>query len=543
MRQPVLGSLLLLLAIVAACEPRPACLTCGTVVVASVQEPTAILPPLVVQSVGRDIGDLVWERLADLEPGGAPMDEAAFRPRLASRWERADSLTIRFHLRPGAAWHDGVPVTGGDVAFSFAAYQDTVLAASGGSALAGVSVTAVDDSTVDLRFARGYPEQLYDAAWHVRVIPRHLWEGIPRPEWPADTALARLAGSGPFRVARWDRGDALVLERPGGGHPADAVTRIVWRFAADPDAALNLVLSGEADVMEAVAGRGRVEQAEADTALRLERYPSAVYGFLAFNLHGPDGGPHPVLADRRVRLALAHAVDRRTAAQAVFGADVAVPPGPMSRLLWIWSDSIVGPAHSPARADSLLAAAGWRRPGPAGMRRGQGGRPRVDILVPSTSPQRRDLAQLIQEQWRRAGVEATVTAVDFALFQERLAEGRFDAYIGAWLDEPSPRGLVEQWTRAGWGALNYGHWEHPAFDSLLTRAMAEPRREPAARLWREAMDTLNADAPAIFLYNPTSVAAVHHRLRAVRIDPYSWASRLPEWSVDPRLPVERTSAR
>ncbi len=529
--------------LLAGCGDAPACPTCGTVVVATVQEPAALLPPLVTQSVGRDIGDLVWERLADLTPGAAPLEESAYRPRLASRWERLDSLTLRFHLRPGAAWHDGAPVTGQDVAHSFSAYQDTALGAPAGAALSGVTAIAADDSTVDLRFPRAYPEQLYDATWHVRVIPRHLWGGVPRAEWMADTSLARLAGSGPFRVARWDRGNAVVLERTGGGHAADAVTRVVWRFAGDPDAAFNLVLSGEADVMETVAGRGRVRQAAADSALRLERYPSAVYGFLAFNLRGADGGPHPVLANRRVRLALVQAVSRQTAAQAVFGDDVLVPPGPMSRLLWIWSDSIVQPAYSPARADTLLTAAGWMRRTATGARRGPGGPLRLDILVPSTSPQRRDLAQLIQERWRQAGVEATVTAVDFSVFQERLAEGRFDSYIGAWLDEPSPRGLAEQWTRAGWGALNFGHWAHPAFDSLLSLAVAEPRREPAARLWREAMDTLNADAPGIFLYTPISVAAVHRRLRGVRIDPYAWASGLADWRVDPRVPVARDSAR
>ncbi|HSE27837.1 MAG TPA: peptide ABC transporter substrate-binding protein [Gemmatimonadales bacterium] len=528
--------------VVAACGEPPACPSCGTVVVASVQEPAALLPPLAAQSVERDIGDLVWERLADLAAGGASMDEADFRPRLASRWERLDSLTLRFHLRPGAAWHDGSLVTAMDVAFSFAAYQDTALGAPAGSALAGVTVTAADDSTVDLRFPRAYPEQLYDASWHVRVIPRHVWDSVPRAAWAADTALARLVGSGPFRVARWDRGDALVLERTGESFGADAVTRVVWRFVGDPEAALNLVLSGDADVMEAVAGRGRIRQAAADTGLRLERYPSAVYGFLAFNLRGEGGGPHPVLADRRVRLALAHAVNRQTAAQAVFGDDVAVPPGPMSRLLWIWSDSITQPAYSPARADTLLDAAGWRRPVSTRARRGPGGPLRLDILVPATSPQRRDLAQLIQERWRQAGVEATVTAVDFAVFQERLAQGRFDSYIGAWLDEPSPRGLAEQWTRAGWEALNFGHWEHPAFDSLLALAVAEPGRGAAARLWREAMDTLNADAAGIFLYTPINVAAVNRRLREVRIDPYAWASGLVEWRVDPRVPVARDTA-
>ena len=98
------------------------------------------------------------------------------------------------------------------------------------------------------------------------------------------------------------------------------------------------------------------------------------------------------------------------------------------------------------------------------------------------------------------GVDATVTTVDFPVFQERLAKGRFDTYIGAYLDEPSPRSLADQWSRSGWGALNHGHYANPVFDSLLAAASREGDVAVARRRWREAMDTLNADAPAIFLY-------------------------------------------
>ena len=77
----------------------------GVVAVAAVGEPAAILPPLAYETVARDIGDLVYERLAILDPAGAPVDPAAYRPALAVRWERLDSLTWRFHLRSGARWH------------------------------------------------------------------------------------------------------------------------------------------------------------------------------------------------------------------------------------------------------------------------------------------------------------------------------------------------------------------------------------------------------------------------------------------------------
>ena len=54
----------------------------------------------------------------------------------------------------------------------------------------------------------------------------------------------------------------------------------------------------------------------------------------------------------------------------------------------------------------------------------------------------------------------------------------------------------------------------------------------ARALYREAMDTLNADAPALFLYAPANQAVVSRRLRDVEIDPYSWASGLRHWAAD-----------
>jgi ABC-type transport system substrate-binding protein len=133
--------------------------------------------------------------------------------------------------------------------------------------------------------------------------------------------------------------------------------------------------------------------------------------------------------------------------------------------------------------------------------------------------------------WRAVGARVTVTTVDFPVFQERLREGKFDCYIGAWLDEPSPRGLADQWTRAGWRGLNYGHYANPRFDLLFHQAAATAEPEAARRLYRRAMDVLNADAPAIFLYSPTNKAAVSTRLNGVEIDPYSWLSGLPAWRV------------
>jgi len=136
---------------------------------------------------------------------------------------------------------------------------------------------------------------------------------------------------------------------------------------------------------------------------------------------------------------------------------------------------------------------------------------------------------MLQETWRTLGARVTVTAVDFPVFQERLGQGRFDTYLGAWLDEPSPRGLADQWTADGIGAINYGRYVNPVFDSLFRRAAQLGAVGPARAAWREALDTLNADAPAIFLYAPTNVAAASRRIEGLEVNPYSWLSGLPAW--------------
>ena len=521
------SALAALLALVLGCGGERPCTRCDTIVIAATGEPSSVLPPLVVETVGRDISDQIFERLADLAPGGAPIDTAAYRPRLADRWERIDSLTWRFHLRP-ARWQDGQPVTARDVAFSFEAFADSVLDSPVSGEIRGhITATAEDDSNVRLAFDRNYPEQLYDATWHVRVIPAHVWDGVPREKWVDDTSLAHLVGTGPYRVERWQRGQALTLVADTVAGRRTRLGRAVWRFASDPEAALNLVLSGEADLMESVGSPERVARVEQDSALTTMSYPSAAFGFLGYRVKS-----HPILADRAVRRALNQALDRSTIATVVFGKGALAPPGPMSRLLWIWDDAIGVLPYDTAAAARAFDAAGWPR-GADGVRRSGANRLAFDVLVPSTSTGRRRLAEAIQEQWRLAGAEVTITAVDFPVFQERIHTGRFDSFIGAWLDEPSARVIPDQWGAGGVGGDNYGGYVNPVVDRYFARAMAEAAPGSARAAWRAALDTLNADAPAVFLYTPVQVAAVSRRVEGLQIDPYSWLSGLSAVSLKP----------
>jgi peptide/nickel transport system substrate-binding protein len=515
---------LVALVLAAGCREREApCARCDTLVIAATGEPETLVPPLVRETVGRDVGDFVYERLMTLAPGGSSSDPKSFVPGLATGWTRVDSRTLRFELRPDAVWQDGKPVTPEDVAFSFRAYTDTALGAPGSPQLDRVRVDPVGAHAVKIRFPAITPDQLFDATYYVRILPQHLLDSIPRRLWGADST--RAIGSGRFRVRDWRRGQSLTLERirpePGG------INRIVWRFGSNQDAALNLVLSHEADALETLTSPSAKDRARADSALELIEYPSAVSGFLGFRVADAKGTPHPILADRDVRRALTLSVERPPLVKAVLG-DAVVPPGPISRATWIWNDTVRVLGYEPAHANRLFDSAGWTR-GSDSIRRKGSTKLALDILVPSTSGIRRQLAEGIQQQWKAAGVVATITTVDFPVFQERITKGRFDAMIGAYLDEPSPKSLADQWTRLGSGDQNPGRYDSPHFDTLFVQAITAPDLPAARKLWRLALDTLNADPPAIFLYTPTNFAVVSKRVRGVTIDPFSWLATADRW--------------
>ena len=119
----------------------------------------------------------------------------------------------------------------------------------------------------------------------------------------------------------------------------------------------------------------------------------------------------------------------------------------------------------------------------------------------------------IQEAWRKAGVNATVTTVEFPVFQERLAKGRFDSYIGAYLDEPSPEGSGRPVVAGGLGSSSTTG-STPIRCSIRCspapggKPTWQAKRRNGARRWTPSTPT----RPAIFLYALANTAAVQRRL-------------------------------
>src|SRR5882672_6139051 len=384
----------------------------------------------------------------------------------------------------------------------------------------------------------------YDAVYHMRILPAHLLRAIPRDGWRSAAFGRAPVGDGPYRFVRWKAGESLELEADSTfflGRPH--IRRVIWRFTPNLQVAVMQVVAGDADAVEVLGPPDFVKQAQAAPQLATYPYKGSTYGYLGFNLAAPGDStrPHPLFGDRRLRRALALAIDRDRLLRSVFGGLAKVPAGPVAQLSWIWDPATRDLPYDTAAAARLLTYLGWIDSNGDGIR-DQGGHPlSFRLLVPTTSAIRRQYARLLQEQFRGVGVDVQLDEVDFSLFLARARAGQFDAMMNAWTTDATPSaGMRQSWTRAGWGRSNYGRYVNPAFDRLVDRTVeSTANRAGARRAWRRAIEILNQDAPAIFLLAPDNVSAVHGRVTDVVIRPDSWLALLRSW----RIPADKLTDR
>ncbi|MHB1222946.1 MAG: peptide ABC transporter substrate-binding protein [Gemmatimonadaceae bacterium] len=505
----------------------------GTLVIAVPTGPSTLMPPTVGGIQAKQITDLVYERLAEIGPGLNTFGEDGFEPRLATSWTwSADSTAISFHLDPRARWHDGRPVRATDVRYTFAVNRDSTQSVDAGYLRHVDSVTTPDSLTATVWFAHHYPEQFYDAAGRLSILPEHLLGDVPAGGLDRSPQATAPVGSGPFRFVRLQPGALIELAADTGYHLGrPALDRVIMSVAPNPVAAATQLFNGEADVYEAIMPQQMGEFAShPDVVARIT--PSLTYSFLQFNLRDPRRAdrPHPLLADRELRRALSMLVDREALVASVWDSLAVVGLGPFPRALPTADTTVRQLAHDPARAAAILDSLGWRDGDGDGVRE-RAGRPlAISVTVPTSSAFRQRMAVLLQDQLARGGVRLTVERLEFNTFLERLRARRFDTNLGSWvLTDGSPAGMRATWGSDG--AQNHGRYASAAADAQVDSGLASfdvtERRAHFGRAYQMMVD----DAPAVWLYEPRNVIGVHRRFVTPPIRAAGWWLDVPEWSV------------
>lgn len=494
----------------------PAVATGGTLVIAAAGDADNLFPPLTLTGQGRQVVDQIFDYLGDIGPGLNTIGDDGFTPRLADSWTWAsDSSWIAFHVNSRAKWHDGQPVRASDVRFTFRLLTDTMLGSPIAATLSGIDSVSVRDSlTAVVWYKKHTPEQFFDFVYNVAILPEHLLRDIPVKSLSSSQFARHPIGSGRFRFARWDGGSRLEIVSDSNNYRGRArLDRVIWLVSPDMSAAATRVLAGEADFLEVVRGP-TVDQVLGSPRLRLLTSPSLDYGYLAFNMKRAPFG------NRDVRRALSMATDRAAMVRNIFDTLATPGLGPVTRAL-ATSDGAAALAYDSAAAAKILSSHT-----PISFK----------LLVPTSSAVRMKYATLLQAQYRRLGVTLTIEPLEVNAFVQRLTKGDFDAVLNAWHTDPSPATVLQAWGSADvppQGA-NFIGYANSTFDALVDSASRSFDSARARAYYGRAYSVIDADAPAVWLYEARNVSAVSRRVHVTGIRSDAWWSGLPDWTVSAR---------
>jgi peptide/nickel transport system substrate-binding protein len=465
-----------------------------TIVVAITSSPSNLDPGVGLDETSQKLHHLLFSSLLRIDA------DLRVVPDLAVRFETADSRTFDAEIPAGIRFHDGREMTAADVVFTFRRFLDPAFASPRKGAYR--ELEAVE--------ATGR----YSVAFRLREpsasFPINLVMGIV-PDGTGPDAGRRPVGSGPYRIRDFVPDDHVTLDAFADyyqGRPANDA--LVFKVVPD-DTMRGLELrKGSVDMVVNDLGPDLVHGLQAQGRLQVVTAPGTDYAYVGVNLRDP------VLADRRVRRAIAYAIDqqaivthlRRGLAEPAVGL---VPP-----VSWAYAADAERLSFDPARARALLDEAGYRDPD------GDGPAPRLRLsLKTSTNEAYRLQAAVLQQQLAEVGVALDLRSYELATLFADVARGNVQLYTLQFVGITDPDMLrrVFHSSQTPPGGFNRGHYANPEVDRLIEAATGALDPADRLRFYQQAQRVIAADAPIISLWVKTNVAVAQAGLSGIALNP------------------------
>ena len=454
-------------------------------------------------------------------------------PGLAESWRVIDENTWEFQIRQGVKFHNGMPLSAADIAFSLQRASSAKGLRTYSAQMRNViDVQEIDERTIRIK-TRGPSPLLPNNLASIMIVSAAA-VGSDATEDDFNGGRAAI-GTGPYRWVRFNRAQDVILERAT-SHWAvsEPWQRVIFRFIPNDSARVSALLAGDVDVIDAVppALYGRVRT---DQRSRLLTANSG-FNFYLYIDSGRERSPFVTradgqaldrnpLQDRRVRLALSHALNRTALADRVMegGAEAAgqiAPPGFIGHVA-----DLGMPVFDPQRARSLLSEAGY----PQGF----------GLTLHCTADRFAGDArtcQSIGQMFTAIGIKAEVETLPTAVFFRRANRGvngepefsisgsMFFTTSGA-ASEGMSTILRTYNAELGHGASNRGRFSDAELDRLITQIesmMDDARRE---ELTQQAVRRVMSEAAIIPVFFVRSAWGMTRNLTVTpRGDQYTMAT-------------------
>ena len=504
----------------------PAIAGAQALVVCSEASPDFLNPQFSSQNTAYDVAAQIYERLTATERGGSQII-----PSLAESWTISDdALSYTFKLRKGVKWHASKSFTPtrefnvDDVLFSFNRMLDANhpynKVGSGNYQFFGEivkpslkAVEKVDDHTV--RIVLSKPNAPLLSALSVEpmsILSAEYAAAMSKAGTPEQIDFAPI-GTGPFSLLSYQK-DAVIRFKAVPDHWTKAagdrdrmalVNDLI--FVITPDAAVRFakVRSGECQIAR-YPNPGDLAAMKTEPTINLLQGSIADQSFLAFNQQKKPFG------DRRVREALARATNIPAIIEAVYQGTgkptaSAVPPS-----LWSHDPDLKPRAYDPEKAKALLKEAGY----PEGFETTLWAIPVVRAYMPNG----RRAAELIQADWARIGVKATIQTFEWGEYLKRGRAGEHEVgMFGYTWDYPDPSQiLLTGWTCEGVATgANRARWCNKEASDALAKANTITDQAERSKLYKRFQEIFHEDVAGLLFANAQAFTPVRKEVKDYKI--------------------------
>jgi len=459
----------------------------GTAVFVVDTDPPTLNTALTTGATDDEIGTPILGQLLLLNADGS------VHPALAESWlVTADGKTITFRIRRNVVFQDGTPLTSADVKYTF----EDVLGKyhpQASKAFAYVSsVEALDPYTVVVHFKEPYGPFLHLVA-AAPVLPRRLYEGTDVLKNPYNL---KPVGAGPFKLQEWVRGDHITLVRNDTYYERGLpyLDSIVFKMIPNPHARTVAIQTGDVDYIHDYyfnrADYNLVAHRKDIVAKMDPGFPED--DLIIFNVRKAP------FSDRRVRQAIAHAIDRAALIDRVYRGLGGVSRSAVdSRIAWAYNPRVDYQklyAYDPKAAGALLDEAGYPR-------KNVGARFQMRLTFDPGHAGFLDMGQVIREQLRQVGIDVQLEAIERNVMINKVFQNwDFDATLQNYATGGDPAVGIQRLyvcsdvRRAPF--VNASGYCNKEVDALFTQAAGQALERQRVAPYRNVQELLAPEIPS-----------------------------------------------
>ncbi|MET7599116.1 ABC transporter substrate-binding protein [Streptomyces sp. NPDC004082] len=464
----------------------------GTLTVGFDNEPLTLDPAMSAAiSSDRNVLNLFYDTLLRQDRDGS------FEPALAKSWKK-DDRSITFTLRDGVKFHDGTPFDAKAVVFSLERVMNPATKSTKAGALSKIeSVKAVEPSTVKITLKSPDPLLLTHLAHEPGMIVSPKAVGKYGGDFNRNPV-----GTGPFTFKLWRSKVQLTAERnenywakASDGSALPKLDKVIYRFVTEAKVLRAELSTGGVQLVRALPPE-EYRQLESNSSISIKDEGVRRAYYVSLNT------TRPPFDNPEVRAAFAQAVDVRAVGKAAAGDEFDVAPSFATKKDWFYDGSLPVPSYNPDAAREALERA----------TNGKGAA--VTLLARRRAPDP-TIAELLQNQLKKAGFTVEVAVLEFQTMLERLLKHDFDAGMLV-IDIPrlDPSLSFDPYFSSA-GPNNWSGIKDTKLDGLLERGRVTEDRAERKKIYSDVQRRLLDRNYWVFLHQPKSPLVNSSKLKGV----------------------------